>query len=84
MRSRALTALISFALLAGSDTSALAAPIAPPVECWIENQTPSIPAGGWANYVVHASGGYGSYSVTLSYGDGSQEQKSGSYWRSLS
>lgn len=64
-------------LVSTSGSQVFATPLAPAVECWIENQTPSVPVGGWASYVVHASGGYGTYAVTLSYGDGAQE--SGTY-----
>lgn len=52
------------------ETPALAAPLAPPTECWIENQTPEVQLGGEARYVVHLSGGGGRYSVSFSYGDG--------------
>ena len=53
---------------------AIAATTSDPVECWIENQTPSVQVGAWDQYVVHMSGGLGTYSVTISYGDGQQDQ----------
>ena len=53
---------------------AVAVPMSDPVECWLENQTPTVQIGAWAQYVVHLSGGLGTYSVTLSYGDGQQDQ----------
>lgn len=74
MRSTILGALISLALVGSSSSLASAAPLAPPVECWIENQTPSVDAGSWAGYVVHTSGGYGTYAITFSFGDGTQQQ----------
>lgn len=40
-------------------------------DCSIENQTPSIPLGAQARYVVHLFGGSGSYSISFAYGDGS-------------
>lgn len=74
MRFRIAGALVALALLADSSSFASAAPLAPPVECWIENQTPSVAVGAWASYVVHASGGSGTYAITLAYGDGTQQQ----------
>lgn len=73
MRFRFLCALIGLSLVASSGSFASAAPLAPPVECWIENQTPSVPVGGWARYVVHATGGYGTYGLAFSFGDGTHE-----------
>ena len=45
-----------------------------PVQCWIENQTPSVAQGQVAHYVVHLSGGLGTYSVVMNFGDGWWEQ----------
>ena len=53
---------------------AAAAVNANPVDCWVENLTPTVQVGAWADYVVHMSGGLGSYSVAFSYGDGHQDQ----------
>lgn len=73
--------LITLAFVAicalGSARTAFALATADPVDCWVENLTPSTQVGAWAQYVVHMSGGFGSYSVTLSYGDGHADQ--GSY-----
>lgn len=49
---------------------------APPVECWIENFTPEVQLGAQANYVVHLSGGLGSYSVNFGFGDGTFDAQS--------
>lgn len=74
MRLRIFCALIALSFVVSSGSLASAAPLAPPVECWIENHTPSVPVGGWAQYTVHASGGTGTYAVTLSFGDGNAQQ----------
>lgn len=73
-----VVALCALALLWTAGPEAAAAPLAPPVSCWIENHSPSVAAGTWATYTVHPSGGYGTYSITLSYGDGTQEQRTSS------
>ncbi|HZP97595.1 MAG TPA: hypothetical protein VFC31_14850 [Candidatus Limnocylindria bacterium] len=75
---RQLTAIAFAALLAVAQTqSGYAMSTAEVVGCSIDNLTPSVQLGTWANYVVHMSGGYGTYSVMLSYGDGLQD--GGSY-----
>jgi hypothetical protein len=45
-----------------------------PVQCWIENQTPSVAQGQPAHYVVRLSGGLGTYNVVMDFGDGWWEQ----------
>ncbi len=62
-------------LWAVAPTAALAGTLADPVDCSIENLTPSVALGAAADYVVHLAGGYGSYSVTLSYGDNVHESR---------
>lgn len=47
-----------------------------PVNCWIENLTPGVQVGAQASYVIHLSGGLGSYSINLAYGDGTFEGRS--------
>lgn len=54
----------------GGAATAHAGTSSEPVECSIENQTPSIPLGAEARYVVHLLGGNGSYSISFAYGDG--------------
>jgi len=49
---------------------------APSVDCSIENLTPEIQVGAQATYVVHLSGGFGSYSLGFAYGDGRTESRS--------
>lgn len=44
--------------------------LADPTDCSIDNPTPTVPIGVRASYVVQMSGGNGSYSVALNYGDG--------------
>jgi hypothetical protein len=39
-------------------------------DCSVEVQTPSVPVGAEARYVVHLFGGNGSYSISFAYGDG--------------
>lgn len=39
-------------------------------DCSVEVQTPSVPLGAEARYVVHLFGGNGSYSISFAYGDG--------------
>ncbi len=70
MRILRLGAAAVLAVQLALGASALAAPLAEPTDCWIENQTPNIQLGAQARYVVHLSGGNGSYSISLSYGDG--------------
>lgn len=73
-----VVALCALTLLSAAGPESVAAPLAPPVECWIENHSPSVAAGTQATYTVHPSGGYGTYSITLSYGDGTQDQRTSS------
>lgn len=47
-----------------------------PVSCWIQNLTPEVQVGAQASYVIHLSGGLGSYSINLAYGDGTSEGRS--------
>lgn len=69
--------VIALLLLVGSvPLPALAGTQADPVDCQIENLSPSVPVGAEASYVVHLFGGFGSYSVTMSYGDGASEPRS--------
>lgn len=73
MRSRraALTTL-ALVLASALDVGGPAAggALAPVTECTIENQTPSLPLGAEARYVVQLSGGSGTYAVRFGYGDG--------------
>jgi hypothetical protein len=55
---------------------ALADTQAEPVDCTIENPNPEVQLGAQATYIVHLSGGFGSYSVTFAYGDGAQDGRS--------
>lgn len=69
IRALALLALVLVGqLLAG--TPVRAGTLTEATDCAIENQTPSITLGAQARYVVHLSGGSGSYSVSFAYGDG--------------
>jgi hypothetical protein len=61
-------------LLSGGPASA--ATQAEAVDCWIDNVTPQLPVGAQASYVVNLSGGLGTYSVTLAYGDGRSDSRS--------
>lgn len=71
-----ISALATLALVLGAvltpsaAASAVVVPLAEPTDCWIENQTPSVQLGAQARYVVHLSGGSGSYSISFAYGDG--------------
>jgi hypothetical protein len=47
-----------------------------PVSCWIQNLSPEVQVGAQASYVIHLSGGLGSYSINLAYGDGTSEGRS--------
>ena len=68
---RTIAALVLvLALQFASTSGALGAPLAPPTECSIENQTPSVQLEAEARYVVHLWGGSGSYSISFAYGDG--------------
>jgi hypothetical protein len=70
-----ISALLLSTLLSQQATAdSPARPATPPVECWLENQTPSVAVGTWAGYVVHASGGTGTFSVVFTYGDGQSDQ----------
>lgn len=53
-----------------SGTHASAGTLADPTDCYIDNPNPVVAVGVQARYVVQLSGGNGSYSVTLNYGDG--------------
>lgn len=67
---RSAAVILALALQLAFATGAMAAPLAPATDCAIENQTPSIPLGAEARYVVHLWGGSGSYSISFAYGDG--------------
>ena len=71
---RIVRSLVLACLLVGASVPlpALAGTLADPVDCQIENLTPSLPVGAQATYLVHLFGGLGSYSVTMTYGDGGQ------------
>jgi len=58
-----------------SPRPAVAGTQAEAVACSIENLTPSVQLGAQAYYVVHLSGGFGSYSVSFAYGDGSSDYR---------
>jgi hypothetical protein len=68
--------LAVFAIAFGSVRPALASVQTEPVSCWIENLTPEVQVGAQASYVIHLSGGLGSYSINLTYGDGTSEGRS--------
>lgn len=68
--------LAVFAIALGMVSSVLAAVQTEPVSCWIENLTPDVQVGAQASYVIHLSGGLGSYSINLAYGDGTSEGRS--------
>lgn len=76
--SRIVRSLILACLLLAGTTPVLVAAgtLADPVDCQIENLSPSVAAGAQAGYVVHLFGGLGTYSVTLSYGDNVSESRS--------
>lgn len=74
MRTKLLVAIAAVALVANAHSLASAAPLAPAVECWIENRSSSVPVGVWAQYVVHVSGGTGTYLINFAFGDGSSQQ----------
>jgi hypothetical protein len=76
-RALAIAFLLGVSLTGGQSSAARAGVTTDAVDCWIENFTPSVQMGAWASYTVHMSGGLGTYSVTLSYGDGRQD--SGTY-----
>ncbi len=75
---RIVRSLVLACLLVGASVPlpALAGTLADPVDCQIENLTPSLPVGAQATYLVHLFGGLGSYSVTMTYGDNIQESRS--------
>jgi hypothetical protein len=68
-RSLGLVAVLALTQLIGADV-VVAQTDSPLTECSVEVQTPSIPLGAQARYVVHLSGGNGSYSISFAYGDG--------------
>ena len=76
--SRIVRQVVLACLLVGASVPmpALAGTLADPVDCQIENLSPSVAVGAQASYVVHLFGGLGNYSVTLSYGDNIQESRS--------
>jgi hypothetical protein len=63
----------SLAIALGTPRPAYAGAETEPVSCWIENLTPEVQVGSQASYVIHLSGGLGSYSINLAYGDGTSE-----------
>lgn len=67
---------VALAIALGSVRPAYAGVESEPVNCWIENLTPEVQVGAQASYVIHLSGGLGSYSITLAYGDGTSEGRS--------
>lgn len=69
-----LAAVLVLAILAPQ--SARAGTQSDPVDCWIDNLTPQTSVGAQASYIVNLSGGLGSYSVTLDYGDGGSDSQS--------
>lgn len=69
---RILAVLLLVSMLAvGAGSPASAGALADPTDCFIDNANPTVTVGVQASYVVQLLGGNGSYSVTLSYGDGS-------------
>lgn len=69
---RLLAVLFCASMLAiASGTRADAGVLVNPTDCILDNPNPTVAVGVRANYVVQLFGGNGSYSVTLSYGDGS-------------
>lgn len=69
LQTLALLALVLAGQLVGG-TNARAGTQSEMTDCSIKNQTPSIPLGAEARYVVHLFGGSGSYAISLAYGDG--------------
>lgn len=69
-------ALACLLVAASAPPPALAGTLAAPVDCQIENLSPTVAVGAQASYIVHLIGGLGSYGVTLRYGDGSQDARS--------
>lgn len=74
IRRAILAAFVIAVLHFGIARPAYALPTSDPVDCWIENLTPSVQLGSWADYIVHMSGGLGTFSVSLGYGDGQGDQ----------
>jgi hypothetical protein len=76
--SRLFRAILVACLLVGGVGPApvLATSQSDPVDCVIDNLSPSVPAGADATYVVHLYGGLGSYGVAMSYGDNLQDTRS--------
>jgi hypothetical protein len=69
---RILAVLLCVSMLAvNSGNRANAGALSEPTDCFIDNPNPTVAVGVQASYIVQLSGGNGSYSVTLSYGDGS-------------
>lgn len=69
-------ALACLLAIASAPPPATAGTLADPVDCQIENLSPNVAVGAQASYIVHLFGGLGSYGVTLSYGDGTQDSRS--------
>lgn len=68
---RSLAALFCALILGiAAGTRADAGVLVNPTDCLIDNPNPAVAVGVHADYVVQLFGGNGSYSVTLSYGDG--------------
>jgi hypothetical protein len=67
---------IALAITVGPVRLAYAGVDTEPVSCWIQNLTPEVQVGAQASYVIHLSGGLGSYSINLAYGDGTSEVRS--------
>ncbi len=67
---------VALAIALGPVRPAYAGVETEPVACWIENLTPEVQVGAPASYVIHLSGGLGSYSINLAYGDGTSEGRS--------
>jgi hypothetical protein len=66
----------ALAIVLGTVRPAYAGVETEPVGCWIEILTPQVQVGAQASYVIHLSGGLGSYSINLAYGDGTSEGRS--------
>lgn len=67
---------VAIAIALGFVRPAYASVETEPVNCWIQNLTPEVQVGAQASYVIHLSGGLGSYSINLAYGDGTSEDRS--------
>lgn len=62
--------LATWVLVSAAGARVDARALANPTDCYIDNPNPIVAVGVRASYVVQLLGGNGSYSVTLSYGDG--------------